>query len=142
MSPREKIFEVNHFCFESRAALRAENAPIIPGKKFRFTNLNRLVTVTGGENSVRDPNSSPERNFGARQSHHAHSTVVERLRDLKDFSYLIEDELKLTWGAGRAVFFEYENRWWMIAHGIPQPFNGADGHRQLFLTPVDPRDLQ
>lgn len=60
-----------------------------------------------------------------------------RGNDLRDFGQEIEREMPLTWGPGRAVFFERGGRWWILFHGIRKPFQGTDGHRQLFLMPAN-----
>jgi hypothetical protein len=63
--------------------------------------------------------------------------------DLKDFGKDIEKQIPLTWGAGRAVFFEFQNQWWILFHGIPSRDGKApeDGKRNLFLAPVDFENL-
>lgn len=63
--------------------------------------------------------------------------------DLKDFSKDLEKKIKLTWGAGRAVFFVWQDEWWILFHGIPSENGEApeDGKRNLFLAPVDFENL-
>ncbi len=68
----------------------------------------------------------------------------EQGNNLKDFSLDLEKHQRLTWGAGRAVFFEWKNTWWILFHGIPSEDGEApeDGKRNLFMAPVTFDDLE
>lgn len=58
-------------------------------------------------------------------------------QDLQHFGQAIEKKLALTWGAARPAFFQLDQKWWVLCHGIRKsrgPFE--EGHREVFLAPV------
>lgn len=65
--------------------------------------------------------------------------------DLKNFGKDLEKQIPLTWGAARATFFQSENQWWAVFHGIQRRSTDQDlseGKRRLYIAPVQIRPQQ
>ena len=62
--------------------------------------------------------------------------------DLVDFSAALDEKLPLTWGGGRAVFFEAKGKLWTMFHGIRMNGEVNREKRNVWLSPVSISDCQ